>query len=341
MLARCQRRCYGPLRLRIGHANSRAAVGTDCQPMVPSNDLLPHPAKLRQRLDTDGYLYFSRLVPRELIAKAAVDLESQLLANNWTSADLIRREEQRHGVAWGIPAPEQLPLGPGGAPEMPAGFAVTDAIRAAAVGSNVMAAARTVLGGGVYLLPKYSLDLSYPDEEHGFRTPSVYLQKGTKLTLCAWVPLLDVPLRGGGLVVAAGSNTAASYDKIRTTYGVHDVESAGIRGDGSFTDDVDEVLKLGCPLHTTSFEAGDIVLTTIYTMQAFVVNESRHWRLSASSRWTMEGDDVGPDPRFDVGGDALSRWERTRDDPKLFPRTMEQAKADWGLRDPVPSTPHR
>ena len=125
--------------------------------------------------------------------------------------------------------------------------------------------------------------------------------------------------------------SAAAWEKVRLTYGTHEVESGDICGDGTFTDDAAEILKYGCPLHTTSFEAGDLVLTTNFTMQTFAVNRSRHWRVSATTRWIMEGDDVGPDPRYARGGRGLAAWSASCNDTRRYPRTMAEAKAAWGL----------
>uniref|UniRef100_A0A7S1M1D3 Uncharacterized protein n=1 Tax=Neobodo designis TaxID=312471 RepID=A0A7S1M1D3_NEODS len=173
--------------------------------------------------------------------------------------------------------------------------------------------------------------MSYPEEEHGFSMPAVYMNRGTKLALSAWVPLLDTPIAAGGLVTVGGSNSCKEYEKIRLTYGAHEVESGDIHGDGSYTRDPHELLALGRRLHATSFEAGDLVLSTVYTMQGFATNVSRQWRVSAVSRWIMEGDDVGPDPRYMRTGDGLAGWDANRENKARYPRSMQQAKADWGL----------
>jgi hypothetical protein len=329
MLRRSQALCYGALGIRAGSSSETLDFTRDLEPMVPSNDLLKKPAKLRDRLDRDGYLYFSRIVAREQVVAAATEVEGMMMANRWSTEELQKREIDRHGVCWGIPAPEVSRAHPLPAPTHP--FRISDSARDAFCGPSVMAVIRTVFGGGVHRLPHYALELSYPGEQHGFSMPAVHMNRGTKLALNAWVPLLDVPVTGGGLIAVGGSNSAKEYEKVRLTYGSHEVESGDIRGDGTFTSDPQELLRYGKRLHCTSFEAGDLVLSTVYTMQGFATNTTRHWRVSATSRWIMEGDDVGPDPRYTAKGDALGAWEAARDDPQRYPRTMEQAKKDWGL----------
>lgn len=99
-------------------------------------------------------------------------------------------------------------------------------------------------------------------------------------------------------------------------------------------DEDEEALAFGNPLLSSSFEAGDLVLTTVYTMHSFLTNQTHGWRVSAETKWMMEGDDAGADPRF--RGDravGMSRWHQKRDDPTIYPRTMAEARAAWGLTD--------
>jgi ectoine hydroxylase-related dioxygenase (phytanoyl-CoA dioxygenase family) len=211
-----------------------------------------------------------------------------------------------------------------------------------------MSIVRQVFAGAVQGLPHHTIDFSHPNESHGFRMESVYMNRGTKLALVAWIPLHDVPLHMGGLCVVRGSNSAESFGKIRSTYGAMDVEGSGISGDGSYTFDANELLPMGKrlehhdngfdvvvddnPLVSTTFEAGDIVLMTVYTMYGFLTNKSNCWRVSCQSRWIMEGDDVGPDPRY-IGADSpgLANWMNERDDATKYPKSMLEAKREWGL----------
>lgn len=315
---------YGPFSLRVGE--KRVAVESVIKPMVPCNNLLHNPVALRSMLDTQGYLYFSRVVPRDLATTAADDAEKQMLINQWTTDEMRVHEEQTHGVAWGIPATQDMILP---VPIQP--FVMTEPLKVAICGVHVMAVLRCVFGGAVTLLPYQTLDFSPPGEVHGFNMPSVFMNRGTKLFLSAWTPLVDVQLRSGPLVVVSGSNRLPSWEKVRQTYGQHDVETAGITGDGSFSFDPADVMSYGGELHSTSFEAGDLVLTTCYTMQSFAVNESRQWRVSGTSRWIMESDDVGPDPRYIPNGGGLRIWENTRNDPLKFTKNMAEARKIWNI----------
>jgi ectoine hydroxylase-related dioxygenase (phytanoyl-CoA dioxygenase family) len=344
MLRRCPVLSHGLLKYSIG--SSSIIVGTDLKAMTPSNQIYYDSAKLRKRLDDDGYLYFKGMVSRAAVDDALNDVGQQMLACGWTKESDREALAAKDGFSLGIP----FPSGVASAADLPPPkFHLSPAVQTATVGSTVMSVVRQVFGGAVVPLPHHTVDFSNPEEQHGFRMESVYMNRGTKLALVAWVPLHDTPLHMGGLCVARGSNSAEMYAKIRTTYGAMDVEGSGIAGDGSYTHDPNELLPIGKrierninisadvvvddnPLVTTTFEAGDVVLMTIYTMHGFLTNRSSCWRVSCQSKWIMEGDDVGPDPRY-AGADApgVSAWSEERFDTSKYPKSMTQAKKDWGL----------
>ena len=354
MLQSSSRRLHGALRVPIGRRLlSLAAERAEVVPMIPSNNIYHDGPKLRKRLDEDGYLYFKKMIPKEAVHRAYVEMAGQLNDNKWTTDSDFEKDVAELGFSAGVPFPSaylkpshRTIVGCGDAtassreqqeaPALPpptVGFTMTPPIRSLIAGGNVMTAVRQVMGGPVTRLDHTSLELSYPGEEHGFSMPSVLLNQGTPLLLCAWVPMHDVPLFMGGLAIVHGSNSRSSWKAVRHSYGTHDMMSGDIQGDECFSHDAEEILRYGAPLVTSAFDAGDIVLTTIYTMQTFVTNSSKYWRLSGTSRWLIEGDDKGADPRY-MGanaGAALAAWESSRTDPKRYPRTMVQAKLAWGL----------
>lgn len=345
---------HGPLCFSAGDASLR--VGRDLLPMTPSNHLYYDPAKLRHRLDADGYLYLKNIIPRAAVNRALEDVAHQMLGCGWTTEADRKSATEKHGFTLGIPFPSAAASSGGVGSLPPPQFTLSDDIKSVMVGTNVMTLTRQVFSGAVESLPHHTLDFSPPKESHGFRMGSVFMNRGTKLALIAWIPLHDTPLHMGGLCVVKGSNSTPSYKKIRETYGQMDVEGSGIQGDGCLTHDANELLPLGKrvatfeesqqqqgslvddnPLVTTTFEAGDVVLMTVYTMYGFLTNTSHTWRVSCESKWIMEGDDIGADPRY-TGTDPIGvqKWIDERDDVAKYPKTMQQAKREWGL---VPDYP--
>ena len=340
MLRRSVPRGHGAMRFPVG-SNPALRMGHDIHPMVPANHLYHDPARLRARLDQDGYLYLKNVVPRPAVVRAFTDVANQLAENGWTRECDAKAQVARNGFSYNVP----FLLGGDDAngekngvealPPLRSPIRMTKNMMQVVVGTSAMAVARQVFGGGVQAMDHNDLEMVHPGEASGFHMPAVYTNRGTQLLLNAWIPLHDCPLATGGIVLAQGSNSAAAYANIRRTYGAHEVQGGDVRGDGCFTQDPEELLPYGCPLVTSAFECGDIVLSTVYTMQSMLTNRSDTWRLSFTSRWMMEGDDVGPDPRYaGAGATGLSAWRGTNMDASRYPRTMAEAKKAWGVDAP-------
>ncbi|RHW69104.1 hypothetical protein DPX39_100012600 [Trypanosoma brucei equiperdum] len=343
---------HGRLRFPLGNGSTSRylTVGRDLLPLIPSNEIYHDPPKLRHRLDRDGYLYFKSIVPRVTVSAALDNLRLQMTACGWTcEEDHKRMLERSGGVALGLPFPSTGKLPP---PQI----TYTDSLRAAVSGTSVMALVRQVFGGAVRVWDIQSVHLAAPQESFGLRMPSVYMNRGTKLAIIALVPLHDTPMHMGTPVIVKGSNSSDTYAALRSSYGQHDVEGDDICGDGCYTDDPDELLPLGKqlgidevtgrritvdvnPFLSVAVEPGDVILLTVYTMHSFLTNTTDCWRIMTEAVWTMEGDDVGPDPRY-VGSNApgLNKWYSERDNRKKYPRTMNEAKKAWGLVPDAPST---
>lgn len=347
MLRRSRFSLHGLLNLHVG-SGTLPIDGQYVVPMTPSNHVFHDPVALRQQLDEDGYIYLKNLVPRDAVRAAYVDICRQLERNKWWSKDVENQMIARDGFMFGAASP------PAGAilPPPVEPFHITEKVSRACYGPSIVAAVRHLFGGGAECMNYNSMDLIQTGESSGFYMPSVYMNQGTKLVLTCWVALHDMPFNVGGIVCSRGSNTNLNFMKVRETYGAHEVETGDICGDGCLTWDPADVWNLGqgeCPIATASFEPGDVVFTTVYTMQGFSTNLSKQWRISAQSRWVMHGDDVGCDPRFKPinieggssgerpteGGGAgavqLSRWLANRDNTQRYPRTMMEARRDWGI----------
>lgn len=364
MLRATLRALHGKLTYPVGSGS--ITLGETLLPLLPSNNIFYNAPKLRHRLDKDGYLYLKNVVPREVINAALDDLANQMRDCGWTLDADRDKQRERDGFAMGVPYPGDLlpasfheeegtTTAEGGQELPPPEIAYSEAIRSAVSGTSIMAAVRQVFGGAVTPCTMQQLHLGSPGEAHPFRMNSVFYNKGTKLSLFCLVPLQDTPMHMGTPVVVRGSNSTKGYEKTRKTYGQWEVEDGDIFSeDGAFTADPEELLPLGkCigksdvtglpivvddnPLLSSALEAGDVLLFTVYTMAAFLENQTTCWRIFGECCWTMEGDDVGPDPRYmGDGAQGLARWHEKRSGPQcdqLYPRSLLQAKKDWGLFD--------
>ena len=140
---------------------------------------------------------------------------------------------------------------------------------------------------------------------------SVFLTKGTKLILTAWVPLTDLTLSRGPLVILQGSNCSPDTEKLRRTYGLYDAYSDTREGNGMLSDDPQNLEFLADRFVTAPFRRGDLVLFTIYSLHSFLTNATSEVRISAESKWFMKNDEFGPDLRY-RGHTILKKNGRSR-----------------------------
>ena len=299
------------------------AVGPDKQVqfMRPATDLLGQKGMLQERLKEDGYLYLQQVLPRDLVQRA----RKAVLASLELSGVALKGEDGKLNpdADW---ATDQ------GA--VPASLARCPEMLALVESDELKYLMQEILDSpSVQTLDHKWLRAVGPGENSGFHTDSVYLNKGSREGLTCWIPLGDVNLRLGGLCVVGRSHCDPSFEKVRQTYSAIDVETAGIRGTGWFTEDPLEVLSYGCPLLTAPFTMTDIVVFRLDTMHGSLSNGSPgEVRISCDTRWYDANDPNGVDMRY-MGENPVgtATWWVNRHNKEFFPSSMEEAKSAWGL----------
>jgi ectoine hydroxylase-related dioxygenase (phytanoyl-CoA dioxygenase family) len=116
----------------------------------------------------------------------------------------------------------------------------------------------------------------------------VYMNRGSQRVVTAWLPLGDVPLRAGPLLVVEGSNRFA--DLIEHYRGV-DVDRDPLPG--SFPEDAVAFARgRGTRLLSAEFEAGDLMLFDMFTLHGSFDNRlaGGQVRLSCDVRWQPAAD---------------------------------------------------
>ncbi len=111
----------------------------------------------------------------------------------------------------------------------------------------------------------------------------VYMNRGSPHVVTAWLPLGDVPLEAGPLVVVEGSHR---FTDLITRYRGVDVDRDGLPG--SFPmDAVGFASERGSRLLTTDFRCGDVVLFDMFTLHGSCDNRmgGARVRLSCDVRW--------------------------------------------------------
>lgn len=172
----------------------------------------------------------------------------------------------------------------------------------------------------------------------GVHCDKVFLGKGTDRLVTFWIPLGDVGITDGSLLVAAGSHCDTTFSGVRATYGTSTVGTDGTKS-GWLTDDASEVGKIAKRLNdenqtsnhtdtdtdlppvvdwrTCDFNSGDIVVLALDVTHMSAANVSdasdgtddekdlgkkkkkkARLRVSVDTRWQPESS--SPDPRVKV-----------------------------------------
>ena len=319
----------------------RGGVGTvRATQMVDSGALANDGPRLRARLRRDGYALLRGFLDARAVEKArAVALEAlaELRPEAFVSNPSAR--------AKGLLRPDARALGLLARQDVAARaeirdvtecdalfrlaarvlFSADDADDADATKGRAMTAAykwlRAVAGG----------------EFTGVHTDRVFLGGGSARLVTVWIPLGDVRVADGALMVAAGSHADATFAGVRRTYGASAAGADGANS-GWLTDDAAEVLEIArranrspavreargaanrseenvsdtIDWRTCDFQSGDVVLLALDVVHMSLTNVSgeeakngaARARVSVDTRWQPEGDD--PDPRVRV-------WRRRRE----------------------------
>ena len=167
--------------------------------LTPANALLGDAAALRQRLARDGYLFFRGLLPGTEVGAAADGVRAALRRGGW----IDRRghaSAQRHALN---------PRDALGNPAFRAAIA-SPAFNRVPYLTPLRQTIRMILGPLAFSYPAKVLRAIYPE-----RPPEVtrgrymhqdYAVSGVQDMLTTWIPLIDIPVRLGGLAVRPGSH---------------------------------------------------------------------------------------------------------------------------------------
>lgn len=253
-----------------------------------ANPLLGDVDALRQRMDEDGYLLIRGLLSRETVLAARREILLKF-------AIVGEIDSINHDVMDAIQADQtfidKVNL-----------FAFTESLRSGLAYGNVVEAPDLIgffsefLGG-----PARGFDFRWPrfmrpGEGSGIHADGPYITRGTRNVWSAWIPLGDIAMVEGTLVVLEGSHL---NEHLRSTYGSLDADEERL---GWFsTDPVECQRSLGGRWLSTDFRAGDVLMFGPYLIHASLDNNSpqRRCRLSSDTRYLLVGDKL--DERWNGG----------------------------------------
>jgi hypothetical protein len=258
--------------------------------LLDSRDAKDDPVELRLRMARDGYLYLPAFFDRADVLDVRKSLTDALLAEGaldpgYPAIDAIVRD----GVEMGF------------RPDIANG---NNAVEDLLYGSLMMDWIALFLGGPARHYDYTWLRAVSPGHGTSPHCDIVYMGRGTSNLYTAWVPLGDVPLHVGGLLIMEQSHLR---EDLRNTYGTLDVDAAcenhpdsrnqveaqGFHESGAIdTDPVGLRARLGGRWLTAEYRMGDLLLFSMFTIHASLDNHSREIRLSSDSRYQLASDPV-------------------------------------------------
>jgi hypothetical protein len=221
--------------------------------LADSAPLISDPAGLRRRLADDGYLFFRGLLPAGEVRAAGLTVLTRLRSGGWVD-DRDIPSIQPHAVnsidALADPAYRAAVTSAefNRVPYLPA----------------LRAVVRGVLGAAAFSYPVKVLRAVYPERPQA-RPRGRYIHydygvSGVQDMLTSWVPLMDIPVRIGGLAVQPGGHLGPPRPPRPLS-----------RSEPGWA--------------TTSYEPGDVILFHCLTPHAALPNTGSALRISGDFRW--------------------------------------------------------
>lgn len=257
-----------------------------------SNDARDDVAELRRRMAGDGYLFLPGFLDRKEIRAARLAVCDRLAEEGLLDPDEPREKAiARPGT--------KVAFRPDIANDGPARPILERAI----YGERMMAFYSAFLGGPARHFDFTWLRVVAPGRGTYPHTDIVFMGRGTTNLYTAWVPLGDVPLETGGLILLEGSHRD---EELRRTYSALDVDTActvggpnplaraGFQAGGAIGEDIAAVRERvgGRLLTAPEFRMGDLLTFSVYTVHGSLDNGSREIRMSSDSRYQLSNDPV-------------------------------------------------
>ncbi len=296
--------------MKLPFLHHETDVSTDLR---ESHDMLDNPKALRERMTADGYLLLRGLHERETVLTARRQLLEKLSAKGM----LAPNTPLMAGI-FNPDYPEPTSTGSMGnkaLTRMPAFKAVVE-------GAPVMDFFRRFLGGDALTFDFKWLRTAGPGSASPIHCDIVFMGRGTQNLYSCWTPFGDVSLDMGPIVFCLGSHR---FDNVRKTYGKADVDADLI--EGHFSDNPSDIVeRFGGRWATTTFEAGDVVIFSMFLMHASLRNTSNNIRITADTRYQLAEEPA--DERW-IGENPKGHYAWKQQHAEIEPLAVSRQK--WGV----------
>jgi hypothetical protein len=253
-----------------------------------SIDVVDDAIELRKRMEEDGYLFLPGYLDRAEVARAR---------------HAICEELMREGTI--DPAyPVDLAIAREGASTFRPDIANScQPLHALIYGQRMMDFYSFFLGGQARHYDFTWMRTVAPGKGSEPHCDIVFMGRGTPSVYTAWVPLGDIPLQTGGLIILENSHRD---EELRRTYCSMDVDTScenkdaqsqvnagGYPGFGALSKDpIGLRQKMGGRWLTSEFQMGDLLTFPMFTVHASLDNQSKEIRLSSDSRYQLASEPI-------------------------------------------------
>jgi hypothetical protein len=249
-----------------------------------SSELLSKPDELRLRMQEEGYLYIKSLLNSQEVWQARLEIAACLAAEGSLNV--------------GYPV-EDCIAKPGLKMSFRPDLATQSTIiQKLLYSGRMMDFFHVFLGGEVRHYDYTWFRAVAPGQATYPHGDSVYMGRGTDFVYTAWTPLGDISWELGGLMILEKSHR---LETIKNSYGRKDVDSycsnrknasmyaSGQKGwHGALSQNPVSLRKrYGGRWLSTEFQAGDVLIFSIFTIHASLDNCSTAIRLSSDSRYQL------------------------------------------------------
>lgn len=255
-------------------------------PFRDSTPLLSDPAALRQQFASDGYLYLRGVLPRDIVAAAREEVAGRLF-----EVDELE-------------APPDAAIATGRSRRTADGFdrggfwrsvSTGPRVRNLSHGPAIKSVIRTVLGTEPLAQDFLYLRAAARGRATGIHYDYPFFAQASETVVTTWVPVGDVPVTDGPLVIVEGSNRFD--DLIAAMRQLNIVREPGKKAAYDIPA-IEFARSRGTRLLTENFRAGDLVVLDMFTAHGSLDNHSpeNRVRLSFDIRYQPAHEPI--DPRF-------------------------------------------
>lgn len=243
------------------------------QPFIDSRNILDSGTDLQKRMERDGYLFISGLLPGETVEQLRLKQLKIALEEGWINPDAPLEDGVADLNGFGVePEPEYM--------RVMGRMTSLQEFYALAQHPNLIGMFERMLGESVLPHAKVIGRCLFPQRE-AFTTPPhqdyVFI-RGTAETYTAWIPLQDMSPEMGGLQIAAGSHKNGIFDY---------KPALGAGGMG-----INEPLEGSWA--NSPFKQGDVLIFHSMVVHQGVPCTGKRLRLSIDARYQRLSEPIGP-----------------------------------------------